>query len=140
NGNWQSTPDPLGGRWNLNANILDIVREVGTQTRRLSLGSEWNRRFTDGLGGQYNFSASVRGDGYSINSLSAVSNPELPSAFFPTNGQPAIAPTATNFVTGRAFPQLGLVWGYPLVHRGEAITGLIEPIVGGFVGSSSGNR
>jgi LPS-assembly protein len=140
NRNWQSQPDPLDGRWNLNANILDIVRAVGTQTRRLSLGTEWNRTLRDGLGGQYNFSASLRGDGYSINNLSAVSNPELPSAFFPVNGQQAVAPTATNFVTGRAFPQVGLVWSYPLVHRGEAMTGLIEPIAGGFVGPSSGNR
>jgi len=140
NRNWQSQPDPLGGRWNLNANVLDIVREVGTQTRRLSLGTEWNRTFRDGFGSQYNFSASLRGDGYSINNLSAVSNPELPTAFFPANGQPALARTPTNFVTGRAFPQLGLVWSYPLVHRGEAVTGLIEPIVGGFAGPSSGNR
>jgi LPS-assembly protein len=140
NRNWQSQPDTLGGRWNLNANILDIVREVGTQTRRLSLGSEWNRIFRDPLGGQYNFSAGVRGDGYSIANLSAVSNPELPSAFFPANGQPAVAPTPTSFVTGRAFPQLGLVWSYPLIHRGEEVTELIEPIVGGFVAPSSGNR
>ena len=137
---WQSPPDPFGGRWNLNANILDIIREVGTQTRRLSLGSEWNRRFSDSLGGQYNFSAGVRGDGYSIGNLSAVSNPELPSAFFPANGQPALAPTPTSFVTGRAFPQVGLVWSYPLIHRGESTTELIEPIVGGFAAPSSGNR
>ncbi len=140
NRNWQSPPDALGGRWNLNANILDILREVGTQTRRLSLGSEWNRSFTDALGGQYNFSASVRGDGYSIGSLSAVSNPELPSAFFPANGQPALAPTPTSFVTGRTFPQVGLVWSYPLIHRGESTTQLVEPIVGGFAAPSSGNR
>jgi LPS-assembly protein len=140
NRNWQSQPDALGGRWNLNANILDIVREVGTQTRRLSLGSEWDRTFRDGIGGQYNLSGGVRGDGYSINNLSAVSNSELPTAFFPVNGQPAVAPTATNFVTGRAFPQVGLVWSYPVIHRGEQITGLIEPIAGGFVGPSSGNR
>src|SRR4029077_1400212 len=134
NRNWQSQPDLLGGRWNLNANVLDIVREVGTQTRRLSLGTEWNRTLRDGLGGQYQFSASLRGDGYSINHLNAVSTSELPSAFFPAKGQPPLAATATNFVTGRAFPQLGLVWSYPLIHRGEALTGLIEPIVGGFVG------
>jgi LPS-assembly protein len=140
NRNWQSQQDPLGGRWNLNANILDIIREVGTQTRRLSLGSEWNRTFRDGIGGQYDLSAGVRGDGYWVNNLSAVSNPELPSAFFPVNGQPAAAPTATNLVTGRAFPQVGLVWRYPIVHRGDEITGLIEPIAGGFAGPSSGNR
>jgi len=140
NRNWQSEPDPLGGRWNLNANLLNIVREVGTQTRRLSLGSEWDRSFRDSLGGQYNFSVSVRGDGYSIGDLSNVSNPELPSAFFPQNGQPALAPTATNFVTGRAFPQAGLIWSYPLIHRGEEMTQIVEPIVGGFVAPSSGNR
>jgi LPS-assembly protein len=140
NQNWQSEPDVLGGRWNLNANALDIVRQVGTQTRRLSLGTEWDRTFRDGIGGQYDFSASIRGDGYSINNLSAVSNPDLPSAFFPVNGQPAAAPTATNFVTGRSFPQVGLVWSYPLINRGEEISGLVEPIVGGFAGPSSGNR
>jgi LPS-assembly protein len=140
NRNWQSQPDALGGRWNLNANVLDIVREVGTQTRRLSLGSEWNRTFRDGIGGQYNFSAGLRGDGYSIANLSAVSNSELPSAFFSVNKQPAVAPTATNFVTGRTFPQVGLVWSYPLIHRGAEITELIEPIAGGFAGPSSGNR
>ena len=140
NRNWQSQPDALGGRWNLNANLLDIVREVGTQTRRISLGSQWDRRFTDGLGSQYNFSAGIRGDGYSIADLSSVSNPELPSAFFPVDGQPALAPTPTTFVTGRTFPQLGLVWSYPLIHRGESFTALIEPIVGGFVAPSSGNR
>ena len=140
NRNWQSQPDALGGRWNFNANLLDIVREVGTQTRRLSLGSEWNRTFRDGFGGQYNFSAGLRGDGYWINNLSPVSNPDLPSAFFSVDKQPAAAPTATNFTTGRAFPQVGLVWRYPLVHRGEELTELIEPIAGGFVGPSSGNR
>ena len=140
NRNWQSQPDELGGRWNLNANVLDIVREVGTQTRRLSLGSEWNRTFRDGIGGQYNFSAGLRGDGYSIANLSPVSNPELPSAFFSVNKQPAVAPTDTNFTTGRAFPQVGLVWSYPLIHRGAELTELVEPIAGGFVGPSSGNR
>ncbi|MBO0736082.1 MAG: LPS-assembly protein LptD [Alphaproteobacteria bacterium] len=137
---WQSEPDALGGRWNLNANLLNIVREVGTQTRRLSLGSEWNRSFRDPLGGQYNFTAGVRGDGYSIGGLSKVSNPELPSAFFPANGQPALAPTPTDYVTGRAFPQLGLVWSYPLIHRGDDMTALIAPTVGGFAAPSSGNR
>jgi LPS-assembly protein len=140
NRNWQSQPDALGGRWNLNANLLDIIREVGTQTRRLSLGSEWDRTFRDGIGGQYNFSASVRGDGYWINNLSPVSNPDLPSAFFSVNKQPAVAPTATNFVNGRAFPQVGLVWSYPIIHRGEEVTELIEPIAGGFAAPSSGNR
>ena len=32
------------------ANLLDIVREVGTQTRRLSVTSEWDNTFRDGIG------------------------------------------------------------------------------------------
>lgn len=140
NRTWQSLPDGLGGRWTLNGNLLDIVREVGTNTRRLSLGSQWDRSFRDGLGGQYNFTAGIRGDGYSIADLSAKSNPDLPSAFFPSNGMPALDPVPGSYVNGRVFPQAGLVWSYPLVHRGETMTQLIEPIVGGFVAPSSGNR
>src|SRR5260370_37741939 len=48
---WQSEPDGWGGVWKLNANVLHIVREVGTQTRRLSLGAEWDRTFRDRIGG-----------------------------------------------------------------------------------------
>jgi LPS-assembly protein len=140
NRDWQSEPDALGGRWDLNANLLDIVREVGTQTRRVSLGSEWERDFTDGIGGQYKFTASVRGDGYWVDNLSQVSNPELPSAYFSQNGMPPTEPIATNFATARAFPQVGLQWSYPLVHPGGSLTPLIEPIVAAYAAPNGGNQ
>ncbi len=140
NRNWQSEPDALGGRWNLNANLLDIVREVGTQTRRLSLGSEWERSFKDGIGGQYLFTASLRGDAYSVADLSPVSNPDLPSAYFPVDGKPAAEPITTNFLTGRAFPQVGLKWDYPLIHPGDTLTPLIEPIVAVYAAPNGGNQ
>ena len=140
NRNWQSDPDQLGGRWNLNANLLDIVRDLGTQTRRVSLGPEWERTFRDGIGGQYQFSASVRGDGYWVNDLTPQSNPDLPSAFFPINGVPATDPTNPNFLAGRVFPQVGLKWSYPLIHPGQTLTPLIEPIVGIYAGPDSGNQ
>jgi LPS-assembly protein len=129
NQNWQSEPDELGGRWNLNANLLDIVREVGTQTRRLSLGPQWEREFIDGIGGQYKFTASLRGDGYWVNDLSPVSNPDLPPM-----------PSPTNFVTGRVFPQVGLQWSYPLIHRGASLTPLIEPIAAVYAAPNGGNQ
>lgn len=140
NRSWQSEPDGLGGVWKLNANLLNIVREVGTQTRRLSLGGEWNRTFRDGIGGQYKFTASLRGDGYSISDLSAKSNPDLPSAFFSANGAPPLQRIGSGFLAGRAFPQLGLTWSYPLAHRGEETTAIIEPIAGIYAGPASGNR
>ncbi len=136
---WQSEPDPWGGVWKLNANLLDIVREVGTQTRRLSLRSEWDRTFRDGIGGQYKFTASVRGDGYSVGDLSAKSNPDLPSAFFPVNGTPALQPIGNEYLTGRVFPQLGLTWNFPLAHQGKNTTAIIEPIAGLYAGPASGN-
>lgn len=140
NRDWQSEPDKFGGRWNLNANLLNIVRAEGTQTKRLSLGSEWERSFRDGIGGQYLFSASLRGDGYAVNNLSPVSNPDLPSAYFPINGAPAAEPVNPNFLTGRAFPQVGLKWSYPLIHPGETLTPMIEPIVGVYAGPNGGNQ
>jgi LPS-assembly protein len=140
NRDWQSEPDQFGGRWNLNANLLDIVREVGTQTRRLSLGSAWERSFTDGIGGQYQFLASVRSDGYSVSSLSLLSNPDLPAAYFSQGPEQAAPPIPSDYFAGRVFPQLGLTWRYPVVHPGPAMTGLVEPIVATFVGPSGGNR
>jgi LPS-assembly protein len=140
NRDWQSEPDELGGRWNLNANVLNIVREVGTQDRRLSLGAEWERSFVDGIGGQYLFTASARGDAYWVNDLSQVSNPDLPSAYFPIDGKPAAQPISPDFVTERVFPQVGLKWDYPLIHPGETLTPLIEPIAAVYAGPNSGNQ
>src|SRR5205807_879006 len=137
---WVSEPDSWGGRWRLNANLLNIVREVGTQTRRLSLGSVYDKSFRDGIGGQYRFTASLRGDAYSVNDLSNKSNPELPSSFFSQTGMPPLSPISYNFLTGRAFPQLGMTWSYPLVHRSDDITATIEPMTGVFAGPAGGNQ
>src|SRR5262249_2256834 len=112
----------------------------GTQTRRLSLGSLYGKTFRDGIGGQYRFTASVRGDGYSVNDLSNKSNPDLPSAFFSQNGMPPLTPISTSFVTGRAFPQFGLTWSYPPAHRSDNIPARIEPMSGVFAGTASGNQ
>lgn len=140
NRTWFSEPDAFGGRWKLNANLLNIVREVGTQTRRVSLGSEWGKPFRDGIGGQYLFTASLRGDAYSVADLSQKSNPDLPSAYFPVNGAPPAERIGYNFLAGRAFPQLGLTWSYPLINRLEDTSAIIEPIAGAYVGPAGGNR
>jgi LPS-assembly protein len=140
NRTWISEPDQLGGRWFLNGNLLNIIRESGTQTRRSSLGSRWERIFRDGIGGQYAFSASLRGDAYSVGNLSRLSNPDLPSAYFPLGGAPAAEPIDRNFVAARVFPQIGLTWSYPLAHRGPERTAIVEPIVGAYVAPAGGNR
>jgi LPS-assembly protein len=140
NRTWQLDPDGIGGVWKFNANLLDIAREVGTDTRRLSLGSEWDKSFRDGIGGEYKFIASVRGDGYSVDSLRQLSNPDLPSAYFSQNGQPPAERVPYDFLKARAFPQVGLIWDYPIVHRGDQFTFLLQPTVAGFAGPSGGNQ
>ncbi len=140
NRSWVSEPDGYGGRWKLNANLLNIVREVGTQTRRMSLSSEWDKIFRDGIGGQYKFSASLRGDAYSVGDLSQLSNPDLPSAYFPINGAPPTDPTSLSYLRGRVFPQLAMTWSYPLAHRSNDTTAIIEPIAGIYAGPASGNN
>ena len=68
NRDWQFEPDSVGGTLKLNANLLDIVREVGTQTRRLSLEQRVGTGpSATGSAGEYKFQASLRGDGYSVN-------------------------------------------------------------------------
>lgn len=141
NRSWQlEPPDKIGGTLTVNTNLLNIVREVGTDTRRLSLGAGWNRTFFDGFGGEYKFEAHVRGDAYSIDNLSNLSNPDLPSAYFSQNGKPPAVHVPYDFVAARAFPQVGLTWDYPIVHRGSDFTFLVQPKTAVFVGPNSGNR
>ena len=120
--------------------MLDIIRIAGTQTRRVSVGSEWDRTFYDGIGGEYKFQASLRGDAYSVNSLSQISNPDLPSAYFSQNGQPPAVHVPYDFLAARGFPQVGLTWDYPLVHRGPDYSFLVQPTVATFIGPTAGNR
>ena len=137
---WQSEPDKFGGVLSLNANLLNIVREVGTQTRRLSLGSGWDKVFRDGIGSQYKLTLNVRGDAYSVGNLSPLSNPELPAAYFPINGMRAAEPINHDFLAARAFPQVGLEWRYPLIHRNDGFSAVVEPIAAGYAGPAAGNR
>jgi LPS-assembly protein len=140
NRNWQFNPDSIDGTFKANVNVLDIAREVGTQTRRLSVGGEWDRNFRDGLGSEYKFQVSLRADGYSIADLSNLSNPDLPSSFFPQNGQPPIQHQASGFLAGRAFPQVGLTWDYPLVNRLGSWSFLVQPTAALFAAPAGGNR
>ncbi|HTW53250.1 MAG TPA: LPS assembly protein LptD [Stellaceae bacterium] len=140
NRDWNLTPDVVGGNLTLNTNLLNIVRESGTNTRRLSLGAEWDRTFYDGIGGEYKFQASARGDAYSVSSLSNLSNPDLPSVYFAQNGKGPLVHIPYDFVAVRDFPQVGLTWDYPLVHRGTDYTFLLRPEVATFAGPNSGNR
>jgi hypothetical protein len=133
NRDWVFQPDSIGGTLKFNTNLLDIVREVGTQTRRLSLGGEWDKTFYDGIGGEYKFQASVRGDAYSVNNLSNPRTPICRALFFakrPAGGRARALrfPRRARFPAGR--PDLGLS-ARPSRRRFHL---LVQPTVATFAG------
>jgi LPS-assembly protein len=120
--NWLSMPDEYGGRFNVDANVLDLNRLKGTGSHRLSVGSGWSLPFKDPLGGVYALSTTVRGDTYYATDLQVAPND----------------PTRDTFA-GRVFPQMALQWRYPLVRRGENFSQTVEPIVMAVAGPRGGN-
>jgi LPS-assembly protein len=109
--NWLGEPDSYGGRFNLDANLLDLNRLKGTGSHRLSLGSGWTLPFKDPIGGVYTLSTTLRGDGY------------YATDFQITPGTPA-----RDASTGRVFPQMSLEWRYPWARRGLNFSQTIEPV------------
>jgi LPS-assembly protein len=115
-------PDLLGGRWQVTGNALNLIGRAGVDERRLSTGASWRLPFNGPMGDRYQFTASLRGDGYDSD--------VTPQAGFPQN---------ENRVEGRIFPQLSLTWHYPWIRPGESITTLIEPIAAIYAAPVGGN-
>jgi LPS-assembly protein len=119
-----TTPtDALGGRWQLTGNMLNLAKRDAVNVRRLSLNTNWRLPFAGPLGDRYEFSATMRGDGYD-------------STFSPASG---ISTTAATKVEGRAFPQAALNWRYPWIDDLGNVTALIEPIAAAFAAPVGGN-
>jgi LPS-assembly protein len=91
--------------------------------RRLSLGTSWRLPFSSPLGDRYEFSATMRGDGYD-------------SDFSTASGISTMPQTK---VVGRAFPQAALNWHYPWVDEFGSVSALIEPIAAAFAAPVGGN-
>ncbi len=116
-------PDALGGRWQMTGNLLDLAKRDSVNERRLSLGANWRLPFNGPLGDRYQFSATLRGDGYDSNFSRA----------YGISAQPETK------VKGRVFPQAALIWHYPWVNTDSNVTALIEPIAAAFVAPTGGN-
>jgi LPS-assembly protein len=121
--NLTTAPDFLGGRFQFNGDMLNLAKRDAVNMRRVSLGSQWRLPFTSPLGDHYQFSATVRGDGYD-------------SDFSPAYG---LSTTPTTKVVGRVFPQAALNWNYPWVNELGNISALVEPIAAAFAAPVGGN-
>lgn len=120
--NWVGQPDDWGGRWAVDANFLNLWREDGSDSRRVSAGTEWRLPFFGPLGTSWSFAAGFRGDGYSVGDLI------LPDG------------SEKNGYEGRVFPQVALEGRWPWIRRGESWTQLVEPIVGFYAAPSGLNH
>jgi LPS-assembly protein len=61
---WRLVPPAIGGRVELQANSLSILRRDGQDTQRAFAGARWDRRFLTGMGQEILLTGYARGDIY----------------------------------------------------------------------------
>jgi LPS-assembly protein len=105
-------PDALGGRTSVQAGAFNILRQDGTDTRRVNLSLNWERPVTGALGDLWKLVLHVDSAAYDATKLEQQ----------PTWGAADAASTA------QAMPTLALEGRWPLMRHGEG-TQVIEPIV-----------
>ncbi len=117
-------PGRLGGRWEANAEALQVTRADGTDTRHISVKPGWRLPMVADDGEVYTVFATLQADFYQYNNLVA-----------------PVSPTGTgqNGTATRLFPQVGADWRYPLIRPGKTVSEVLEPIVGFVAGPNGGN-
>jgi LPS-assembly protein len=106
-------PDALGGRLSLEFNAFNVVRTVGTNTRRAAFTVDWTRPFVGQLGDLWTIKLHNDAIGYDA------------SAF---NEQPNFGPVS-QVNTARALPQAAVDFRWPFVRDSGAWgTQIIEPM------------
>ncbi|MBV9538921.1 MAG: LPS-assembly protein LptD [Acidisphaera sp.] len=106
-------PDALGGRLSIDTQDFNVVRNVGANTRRVSLSANWDRPFTGAGGELYDLVFHVDSAAYNASQLD-----QQPDYFTHTSGDSA-----------QAMPTAALLVRYPLIHSGDWGTQIVEPIV-----------
>lgn len=112
-------PMRIGGRQTLDANLLALSRQRGTDSRRASLVHGWQLPHTTSSGQMFTVESRLQSDGYYASDLES---------------QADDAET-----TARMFPQVGVKWQYPWARRAGSYSHVIEPIIG-VVGSPNGGN
>ena len=117
-------PDSLGGRLSIEAGAFNVLRTLGTNTRRANLTADWSRPFAGALGDLWKFT--LHGDviGYDASNF---------------NQQPNFGPKS-QVAAARAQPQAALDFRWPFMRDSGAWgTQIIEPIAQVVVGPQVGN-
>lgn len=117
---WQGEPGSYAARPMLHANLMNLYRSEGTKSRRLSLTGGYTAPYITPGGHIFNFSATLRGDIYSV---------DIPVS---------VNPQAEDF-TGRFVPEVSATWRYPLIRRFANSSLLVEPTVDLILSPNGGN-
>lgn len=120
---WTSPADPIGGRVELTGNALNLERHSGADIRRVATKTEWRLPFDGPLGDRYQFSMSLRADGYDSDNVQSTQNVQV----------------FRSGTSGRVFPQGALLWRYPWIRRDGATNEVIEPMAGFIAAPNGGN-
>lgn len=124
NYNHVGEPDSIGGRWAIDANLLNLNRIEGTDSRRLSLKLGWAAPYTSPWGDVWELSASVQNDAYWVDEVQTPSKP---------------TGDTESGLTGRFFPQAMLKWRYPFVRTSGPTRQVIEPVAAIVISPNGGN-
>ncbi len=122
--NFVGDPGRFGGRWELNAEALQVTRSQGTDSRHVSLTPGWRLPVVADDGEVYTIFATLQTDLYQFDDLADPFS--------------AAGPTKSG-TSGRVFPQAGVDWRYPLVRHDGKTSEVVEPIVGVVVAPTGGN-
>jgi len=119
--NYLSAADGWGGRTSVDTSVLGLTRDIGVDSRRLSVRPAWQLPFTSSYGDVTTFTAALQADAYNVN--------DVPQP----NGQ--------NFTgtTGRLFPQTMVDWRFPFARQHETFTEVLEPVAA-VVAAPTGNN
>ena len=117
-------PDALGGRLSIDAGTFNVVRGIGTNTRRVSFTTNWDRPFVGALGDLW--TVKLHNDAAAYDA----------SAF---NEQPNFGPV-NQISSARALPQAALNFRWPFMRNSGAWgTQLIEPMAEIIVAPQAGD-
>ena len=120
--NFVGEPKKSGGRATLDMNLQALTRDIGADSRRLSVTAGWQQPYLGRLGDIWTLRGTVQSDLYHINEVSVPNRSDDASGF-----------------TGRIFPQASLEWRYPWVRTAGRTRQLIEPIASIVVAPNGGN-
>lgn len=118
---YETDPGFMGSRFTFLANSLVLLREIGSESRRLSFTGGWVAPLITGSGHIFKLATSLRSDLYSVNDVTRRD-----------------ATTFDGF-TGRVVPEAELSWRYPLIKRMGEQSVVIEPLVSLALSPNGGN-